>query len=86
MCTLAVSLPLRLVTSAFQPSPEQMEQIFENLPPEAQQVAGPFLDNMFASGFAVGAIIAQFFLSLVLYSIFATLGGIVGAAIFHKKA
>jgi uncharacterized BrkB/YihY/UPF0761 family membrane protein len=61
---------------------EQLEQIFEQL----DQDVPPFLEEMLAGGFSIVAILLGFVFSLVLYSIFSTLGGVLGAAILHKKA
>lgn len=39
-----------------------------------------------ASGFAVGAFLVSLFLNLFIYGVFATLGALIGVAVFHKKA
>ena len=58
---------------------------------DAVQIEGlprDLLESLSSSGegVALGALLLGFVFSLVLYTIFATLGGVVGAAIFRKKA
>ena len=43
------------------------------------------LDMMGTSGLGVGMVFSTFVMAVVLYGIFATIGGLLGAAIFHRK-
>ena len=43
------------------------------------------LDMMGTSGLSVGMVFSTFVMAIILYGIFATIGGLLGAAIFHRK-
>ena len=53
-----------------------------NLPPGVAKLIG----MMGAGGFSIIAIIIGFFISLMIDLVFATIGALIGTAIFHKKA
>lgn len=76
---IIISIPVRLLMGPFQAA--MLQRVFENadLPPAFRQ--------MVESSAAVGVVgtIVHFFFILILSAIFATIGGIIGAAIFHKK-
>lgn len=60
---------------------EAIEEAGIDLPPAAEQM----IAQIGAGGMAVGAIVIGFFFNLVIYSIFAMLGAILGVATLHKK-
>ncbi len=77
-----MSIPVRLLFSGMGDM-GQMEELLDNfdLPPEAQDA----LLNLFGGELAVGTLFISFFVSLVLYSIFAIIGALIGAAVMHKR-
>lgn len=82
-----ISIPVQLITTrmGWQPDMSQMEEAFEEMPPEVAQIIQPFLEQTMSGGVTIAAILMGFLFNLVVYSIFALLGGIIGVAIFHKK-
>lgn len=79
------SLPMQLISGAVGlDNTAQLEQMFDqaDLPPEVQDMLGGFLAS---GGMGIGALVVSFFFSLVIYSIFSTLGGVLGAAVLHKN-
>ena len=84
-----ISIPLSLVMAPMQRA--MVERILQNagdMPPAARQ----FLENMSAPSTAAGLMgrlvirVIIFCFTLVIWSIFSTLGGVLGAAIFKKSA
>lgn len=82
---VGVSIPFRLMSSMWQPDMSQLNQALTEMPPEARQFVEPFMNSMFSGGMGIGALFFQLFVGLILYSIFAALGGVLGVAIFHRK-
>ena len=79
-----VSIPFQLLQGAigFKPDLSQLEEQLGDLPPEAAD----FLRSMVeGGGFSVMAILMAFFFYLVLFSIFAMIGAIIGVAVLHKQ-
>lgn len=81
-----VSIPIQLLTASlgFKPDVSQLEEAFEgqDIPPFVQNM----LENMFSGGIAIGAILIGLMMNLVLFTIFAMIGAIIGVAVFNKKA
>lgn len=82
-----ISIPLRLLMSRFMMGfqREFMEKMLEqnqDFPPQLRE----FMLGMFSPGFAIGMILVGFVMSLVFFSIFGALGGMLGNAMFKKKA
>ncbi|HEY6212501.1 MAG TPA: hypothetical protein VIW45_09460 [Vicinamibacterales bacterium] len=76
---LVVSIPVTLLMEPFQRQfIAGILERFENIPPELR-------DRLMSGGFTALRIFGQFVISLVAGAIFATLGGVIGAAIFQKK-
>ncbi len=80
-----VSIPFQLLSSSlgFQPDISQIEEALgdQEIPPIVQQ----FMEAMFSGGFAIGAILIGLVFNLVLFTIFAMIGAIIGVAVFNKK-
>ena len=80
-----VSLPMQMISGAIGlNNTEQLEELFAqaDMPPEAQDM---ILGLMAGGGAGVVALLVSLFLSLALYSIFSTLGGVLGAALLHNQ-
>lgn len=82
-----ISIPIALLVGNM--AQQGIETILENS--EAIQLEGlprDLLESLTASGegLVLNALLLGLVFSLVLYTLFAALGGILGAAIFHKKA
>jgi len=78
-----VSIPFQLLVGGLGLS-ENLQRALEDadLPPQIAEIA-----SSFGSGqLALGAILFQLLVSLVVYTIFATVGALLGTAIFHRKA
>lgn len=83
--TLIISIPIQLVANSigFQNDPEQMREMFEQiegLPPEAQDM----MIQVFG-GSGMAALLFGFLFNIVLFTIFAAVGGLIGVAVFQKK-
>lgn len=81
-----VSVPLRLIMSrvAGGLQREFIEKMLEQNPDFPPQLRD-FMMHLFSPGFAVGLILLGFVFSLILYSLFGALGGLIGKAIFKKN-
>lgn len=83
--TTLVNIPIQLVTSQMGLSPDisDLEEAFAgaDLPPEALD----FIASMLSGGLSIGVILFGFIINLFFFSIFGTLGGVIGAAIFKKS-
>ncbi len=80
-----VGIPFSLMGSAMGfGGVEQMREMMgdQDIPPALENILGA----MGGTGFGIGAAIVSLLLSLVLFSIFAAVGGLIGTALFHKKA
>ena len=82
-----VSLPLRLIMNrAGMNVMEQIKQAMDripNLPPETRQI----FENMAAGGnMGIILFIIGLFFTLIVYCIFAMIGGAIGVALFEKRA
>jgi hypothetical protein len=76
---LVLSIPLMLlVEPIFRQFVTGVLERMENVPPEIRDLA-------MNRGFTVIRIVGQFIFWLVIGSIFSTIGGLIGAAIFQKK-
>jgi hypothetical protein len=80
-----VQIPFQLLTSTlgFSPGKAEMEEILSN--PEIPPFAKSMLGTMMGGGFSVVAILLGLAVSLVVFGIFALIGGVIGAALFDKK-
>lgn len=78
-----ISIPLNLAFSGMRPDPAQLEEMMGQgeIPPELVQL----IETLGTTGQGAGGIFMSLLFYLVAFSIFATLGGVIGAAIFHKK-
>lgn len=84
-----IGIPIRLVMTqiGLQPDPAQLEEAFKNLegvdvPPQVLEFIKSFVAG---GGLGVVAILIGLITSLIIYSIFALIGGIIGVAVLHKK-
>jgi len=78
-----VSIPFQLLVGGLGAG-ESIQQALQqaDLPPEVAELV-----SKFGSGeLAFGAIVFGLLVSLVVYTIFATIGALIGTAIFHRKA
>lgn len=67
-----------------QPDPEEMLEAmrqFGDVPPEAED----FVYNFVAGGLTVGKVILNFFIYLLMGAVFATVGGLIGGAVFKVE-
>lgn len=64
---------------------EFIEKMIEQNPDFPAPLAG-LMRQFMSPGFAIGALLIGFIFSLVLFSIFGALGGLLGQAIFKKKS
>ncbi len=81
-----VSMPINMAFKGlgFQPDISQIQDALDqaDLPPDVADMITGFVAG---GGLTVGAMLVSLVISLVAFSIFGTLGGIIGAAILHKK-
>lgn len=81
-----IGIPLRLLMMriGFQPDMAQLEEALQNadLPPQALEFIQQFLSG---GGLGLFAILISLITSLIIYSIFGLVGGIIGVAVLHKK-
>ena len=77
-----ISIPLTFLASSFGMS-EVLEQALEST--DIPEPVRDILETLGAGGFSIGFIFIRFILTLVVYGIFATIGGLIGVAIFNKK-
>jgi hypothetical protein len=78
-----ISIPIAMMMGPLQG--EWMSRILqgnEDMPPEAREM----MERMLASGAMGGFAIIGMLINLVIYSVFGTLGGLLGVAIFKKNA
>lgn len=77
-----LQIPLTLLTAGVGLAPG-LDQVFEqmDLPEEAQEI----LSGIGAGGLSLTVMLIGFVTSLFIYSIFATVGGVIGVAVFSKK-
>ena len=66
--------------------PAQLEEAFDQMGDEVPQAFKDFLSSMATGGVSAIAIVISLVVNLVVYSVVCTLGGVLGAAILHKKA
>lgn len=78
-----MSIPMTLLTSRLG-TMDFLQEALQNsdVPPEVQDM----LANFGSSGFAVGALLIGLLISVPIYCIFASIGSLIGVAIFNKKA
>jgi hypothetical protein len=81
-----LSIPVRLIMSRFMSGfqREMIDRMLEqqtDFPPQLAE----FLKMLSSPGFQLGAIAIGFIFSLVFYSMFGALGGLIGKALFKKK-
>lgn len=77
-----LSIPMTLLTSSMGVWEGIADALREaDLPPEALEL----IDSLGSGGFALGALLIGLVFNLVIYSIFAGIGAMIGAAIFNKK-
>ncbi len=62
-----------------------MDRFIENMPAEAAEAIRQSMEKSMSTEFQVGVFLTQFVTYLVLFSIFALIGGIIGVAVLHKK-
>lgn len=77
-----LSIPMTLLTSSmgvWEGVSDALRQA--DLPPEALD----FIESFGTGGFAIGALVIGLLFNLVIYSVFAGIGAMIGAAIFNKK-
>ena len=79
---MVLSIPVRLLTTPLQN--EALRRLAET--PDMPEWLRGMMDNSAGAGVVAFQIVTGFFLMLVLGAIFATIGGMVGAAIFARKA
>ena len=80
---IAGSIALIPITALFGDPMEQlvgMLEGIEGIPPEALEAMGGEAGGAFGTLAFVG-----FLMNLVIYSVFSAIGGVIGAAVFHKK-
>ena len=81
-----VSIPMNLLTAPIMRSwVEQVLQNSDDLPPELRKVFESWAGPGTPLGTTIALAILGFFLSLVVYSVFATAGGALGATLFRRK-
>jgi len=84
----ALGIPMRLLQSALgldRLMLNILEGVVEKLPPEAAEAMRTSIEQSMSTEFQVNALLTGFAFSLVLFSIFALLGSIIGVAVLHKK-
>lgn len=81
-----ISIPVRLIFSRMMGSVqrEMIEKILEQNPDFPPQLRD-FMLQIFSPEFAIGMIIIGFVISLIIFSLFGALGGLIGNAMFKKK-
>ncbi len=83
---MVVAIPINMAFSGlgFTPDTSQLQEMFDQteIPPEIANLIEGFMSG---GGLTIGAMLISLAVSLVAYSIFGTLGGIIGAAVLHKK-
>lgn len=80
-----ISIPINLLFSGMGLTDmSQLQEALEgaDLPPEAVNMIDNFISG---GGLTIGAILIGFFVNLVVYSIFALIGALIGVAVLHKK-
>jgi len=82
-----VAIPIQLMTAGLglAGDPGEILQSLEEAGVELPSIAEQAISSMGGGGFAFTAIVIGLFFNLGIYSVFATLGGILGAAVLHKK-
>jgi hypothetical protein len=81
-----IAIPVQLVMAQFMNPESQMDQLRQtfdqvDMPAALEQ----FILNMASPSLNATKLLMAFAFNLVLYSIFAMIGGIIGVAVFHKK-
>ncbi len=81
-----IGVPIQLITSqmGWQPDLSQLEEALDgaDIPPLVLEMMEQFMSG---GGLGVMAILISLVMSLVLYSIFAMIGALIGVAVLHKK-
>lgn len=82
---LLIAIPFQAAFSqmGYQPGTEQLEEVLAEaeLPPEVEDL----IIRLASGEMAAGSLLIAFGFNLVIFSIFAMIGGLIGVALFHKK-
>lgn len=81
-----ISLPLHFLTQGMIGDSwrEQIEEALSD--PEIPEGVRQLIESLLAGGLGLGAVLLELVFSLVIFAIFGAIGGIIGIAMFQKKA
>ena len=81
-----IGIPIQLITTrmGWQPDISQLEEALDgaDIPPQVLEMMEQFMSG---GGLGFVAILVSLFISLIVYSIFAMIGALIGVAVLHKK-